>query len=160
MLLRTWTAQQIGTTSLTFQEISHFLECCASQDQEFPIDFANPVREDISQFMVFGQHHSRHDFQYIFHPSLLFLWPYSWKKKINHVTLCKSNAVLTTEIAHQSRHKKIKKKTKEFLIWISSGLNRGQVRGVFGKGYVVQSRKLSKQQCDELGSRFKASAHL
>lgn len=31
---------------------------------------------------------------------------------------------------------------------------------MFGKGYVVQSRKLSEQQCDELGSSFKASAHL
>jgi len=35
------------------------------------------------------------------------------KKKKDHVTLCKSNAVLTTEIACQSRHKKIKIKIKK-----------------------------------------------
>lgn len=74
----------------------------------------------------------------------------------------------TTETARQSKLKQKVRENKDFLIWISFGLNSGQVGGegqggkwdIFGKGYVVQSRKLSKQQCDELGSRFNASAHL
>lgn len=71
------------------------------------------------------------------------------KKKKDHVTLCKSNAVLTTEIACQSRHKKIKikkkikKKTKHFSMWISFGLNSGQAGEDLGR--VMLSKAESSQ---------------